>query len=150
VSEAFEFAWCHLPVAKGWPFPTIGDSDHVLVYMILQMASAIICCCLPIYRAVFLDLPGLRWLRVTFRGSGSSNNRPGANSARPSFKTIGQKSGSEMKARVGQEWLQLDESNSTRHLATTAWAEDNRGGGGRDAPSYPTQTVEFRQTVEIV
>jgi hypothetical protein len=128
----------------------IGDSDHVLVYMILQMASAIICCCLPIYRAVFLDLPGLRWLRVTFRGSGSSNNRLGANSGRPGFKMIAQKSGNEMKARVGEEWLQLDESNSTRHLATTAWADDNRGRDRHDAPSYPTQTVELRQTVEIV
>jgi len=138
-------------VRIGMAYGTVGDSDHVLVYMILQMASSIICCCVPIYRAVFLDLPGFRWLRATFRGTGSTSNRPGATSVRPSFKTIGQKSTNEPKGRVGEEWLQLDESNSTHHLTTTAWADmEHSGKGRRNAPSYPTQTVEVRQTVENV
>jgi len=138
-------------VRIGMAYGTVGDSDHVLVYMILQMASGIICCCVPIYRAVFIDLPALKWLRNTFKGSGSTTKRPGASSRRPSFKTIGQKSSNEMKKRVDEEWLQLDESNSTRHLTTTAWADmENGGGGGRDAPLKPTQTVEWKQTVENV
>lgn len=106
---------------------------------------------MPIYRAVFLDLPILRWLRSTFRGSGTTKNIQDADSSRPSFKTIGQKSTNGIKARVGEEWLQLDESNSTRQLTTTAWSDmENRTGSEPKGLSYPTQKVEVRQTVEVM
>ncbi|KAI0014646.1 hypothetical protein F4780DRAFT_767396 [Xylariomycetidae sp. FL0641] len=134
-------------VRIGMAYGTVGDSDHVLVYMILQMASSIICCCLPIYRAAFTDLPGLRWLRATFRSGRSSkgSSAPSARVIRPSFKTIGQKSTNGVKGRRDEDWMQLDESCSTRTL-TSAWAE--RESMAKTGAGAPLQTLEVLQTVE--
>jgi hypothetical protein len=134
-------------VRIGMAYGTVGDSDQVLCYLILQMAASLICCCLPIYRSALVDIPVLRKLRSTFRTGGSTNPRDGSN-GQQNIVTIGQKS-SRDKRKVGQEWLQLDESCSTRHLATTAWADKERV--EHDSPGNPImQTVELRQTVEVV
>lgn len=119
--------------------------------MILQMAASIICCCLPIYRSAFVDIPVLRKLRSKFRSTGHSSHE-GAGSNRPAIRTIGQRSTRDKRIRAGDEWLQLDASGSTRHLSTAAaWSDGATLKGTHDGPGYPiTQTVELRQIVEDV
>jgi hypothetical protein len=113
------------------------------------MASSIICCCLPIYCAVMLETPGLRWLQSKLHKSRASGNY--GTSGPSSFKTIGQKSSRERKTKKTAEWLPLDEFNSAHNLSTTAWAGTERErGNGRDLPSNSTRTVEVQQMVEVV
>ncbi|KAI0469086.1 hypothetical protein F4859DRAFT_488485 [Xylaria cf. heliscus] len=138
-------------------YGTVGKSGDELPWLLSQMATSVICCCVPLHRSIIPNTGLFEALRSTFfssswsgsRGKQSKDNLPSS-----SFKTIGQKS-SNRKMRGTDDWLPLDESratSSTRELNTRIWAEDEEMGRGAksETPTYPAQTAQTQYNTDKV
>ncbi|KAI1100575.1 hypothetical protein F4804DRAFT_318584 [Jackrogersella minutella] len=120
-----------------------------LPWLLIQMATSVICCCVPLHRSIIPDFHIFQTLRSTFFSSRSnSSRREGSGKVKDlSFQTIGQKSSND-RMRNADDWLPLDGYSSTRELSSRAWADTESGrSGAQEGPAYLTQTVQIHQTV---
>ncbi|KAF3018237.1 hypothetical protein E8E14_013227 [Neopestalotiopsis sp. 37M] len=133
----------------------VGETGDELPWLLSQMATSVVCCCVPLHKSIIPNIGLFEILRSTFfsgsrtrsRSKPSKDNLPDI-----SFRTIGQKP-SNRNIQGPDDWVPLEESvsaSSTRELTTQAWANDvETGRGARSVePTYPARTVQISQSVE--
>ncbi|KAI1423495.1 hypothetical protein F5Y12DRAFT_531367 [Xylaria sp. FL1777] len=137
------------PIKIAFAYGKVDKDGTDLPLLIAQMATSVICCCVPLHRSFLPDLHIFKSLRSTFFSSRSKPSQ-GENSANglPSIQTIGQRSTAK-RAWSEEDWLPLHENTNTRDMTAHAWADTESQRSGREGtPTYATQTIEFHQVVE--
>ncbi|KAI1073513.1 hypothetical protein F5B20DRAFT_587195 [Whalleya microplaca] len=126
----------------------VAKNSVDLPWLLIQMATSVICCCVPLHRSIIPNFHFFQTLRSTIFSSRSNSSRR-EDSGKPiglSFQTIGQKPSNE-RMQDTNEWLPLDGSSSTRELSSHAWADVESGrSGAHEGPTYPTQSLQIHQT----
>lgn len=148
----------------GEAYGDIGTNILDTVWIVVQMAVSIICCCAPIYRSIMPESPLLRRLWSKTVGSligGRSSNKGESSSGGspphfPPLRTFGQ--GSDRgnrrhddlsnKTWTVEDWMLLDGNTSTGevHVGVGTTRE-------QDVPGHhgcAVRTVQIQQTVEAV
>ncbi|KAI0097725.1 hypothetical protein GGR51DRAFT_459326 [Nemania sp. FL0031] len=116
-----------------------------LPWILIQMASTVICCSVPLHRSILTDFHILSSLRSTFfTSSGSDSQKSAEHIAISSIQTIGKKS-SNSNSNRREEWLSLSNSSSTRELATHITADPEAAMSRNDISAR--RTLEIEQTV---
>ncbi|KAK5989623.1 Satratoxin biosynthesis SC1 cluster protein 4 [Cladobotryum mycophilum] len=136
----------------GVAFGTIGLSIVNTIWIEVQMATSIVCCCAPVDMSLLVQARLFQRLKLRFPPSFPSLSKTSKDSKGPSIKG---KASSENELAQRMDWSYLDTSNS-RELA---WVEVETGRSSRSQERamwessnqlYPMKTVRIHQTFEKI